>query len=91
MKRRSIVVDCLAALPLAESIASGSAALPDERLPNIIFILLDDQGWADGSSLGHPYMKTGIPIGKEKGRVRRPCGRPLRNAAKVLGLLQAPV
>lgn len=58
MKRRSIAADCLAALLLAESIASGSAALAGERPPNIIFILLDDQGWADGSSLGHPYMKT---------------------------------
>lgn len=26
--------------------------------PNIIFILLDDQGWADAGAFGHPYMKT---------------------------------
>jgi N-acetylgalactosamine-6-sulfatase len=30
----------------------------DESRPNFVFILLDDQGWADASSLGHPYMKT---------------------------------
>lgn len=58
MKRRSIVLGCLAALLPAGSIASASAAPAGERPPNIIFILLDDQGWADGSSLGHPYMKT---------------------------------
>lgn len=29
-----------------------------EHTPNVIFILLDDQGWADAGALGHPYMKT---------------------------------
>lgn len=26
--------------------------------PNVIFILLDDQGWGDAKALGHPYLKT---------------------------------
>lgn len=28
------------------------------KKPNIIFILTDDQGWADLASYGHPYVKT---------------------------------
>ena len=38
-----------AAIPAADSTPSR---------PNIIFILLDDQGWADAGAFGHPYMKT---------------------------------
>ena len=38
-----------AAVPAADSTTSR---------PNIIFILLDDQGWADAGAFGHPYMKT---------------------------------
>jgi hypothetical protein len=38
-----------AATPTADSTPSR---------PNIIFILLDDQGWADAGAFGHPYMKT---------------------------------
>ena len=47
----------------------GAAVLAPRRLtaaaektpaarPNILFILTDDQGWADGKRFGHPYMKT---------------------------------
>jgi len=34
------------------------AAYSAPSRPNIIFILLDDQGWADAGAFGHPYMKT---------------------------------
>jgi len=40
------------------SCAAGSAANSTPNRPNIIFILLDDQGWADAGAFGHPYMKT---------------------------------
>ncbi|MBN1672872.1 MAG: sulfatase-like hydrolase/transferase [Kiritimatiellae bacterium] len=33
-------------------------SMPQTPRPNIIFILTDDQGWGDGKSFGHPYMKT---------------------------------
>lgn len=29
-----------------------------EKKPNVIFILTDDQGWADAKFAGHPYVKT---------------------------------
>ncbi len=41
-------------LPCAAACAADSTPSP----PNIIFILLDDQGWADAGAFGHPYMKT---------------------------------
>lgn len=34
-----------------------SAAVAAQR-PNVIFILTDDQGWADAKFAGHPYVKT---------------------------------
>jgi len=41
----------------------ASCSLPSNRKvavnkPNIIFILTDDQGWADAAVYGHPYVKT---------------------------------
>jgi N-acetylgalactosamine-6-sulfatase len=41
----------------ALSARAGDAPAPAAK-PNIIFILLDDQGWGDAGSFGHPYMKT---------------------------------
>ncbi len=34
-----------------------NAAVAAQR-PNVIFILTDDQGWADAKFAGHPYVKT---------------------------------
>jgi len=28
------------------------------KRPNVLFILTDDQGWADAKFAGHPYVKT---------------------------------
>jgi len=36
----------------------GLFAESGARKPNIIFILTDDQGWADAHFAGHPYVKT---------------------------------
>ncbi len=41
--------------PAATATASAAAA---NRPPNVIFILTDDQGWADARFAGHPYLKT---------------------------------
>ncbi|MCX7826565.1 MAG: sulfatase-like hydrolase/transferase [Verrucomicrobiae bacterium] len=43
------------AATLASSVLSFAA---DGRRPNVIFILTDDQGWADARFAGHPYVKT---------------------------------
>lgn len=43
----------LTALALATSIPAA-----ETKRPNIIFILTDDQGWADAHFAGHPYVKT---------------------------------
>jgi N-acetylgalactosamine-6-sulfatase len=40
------------------SCAAVPASDSTTNQPNIIFILLDDQGWADAGAFGHPYMKT---------------------------------
>lgn len=37
---------------------AACARAPAADKPNVIFILLDDQGWADAGSFGHPYMQT---------------------------------
>lgn len=36
----------------------AALAAAAERKPNVIFILADDQGWADAKFAGHPYVKT---------------------------------
>lgn len=41
----------------AEGILPAQEA-PAGAQPNFIFILTDDQGWADAEVFGHPYMKT---------------------------------
>lgn len=41
---------------LGKGTESGSPSL--EKKPNILFILTDDQGWADAHFAGHPYVKT---------------------------------
>ena len=43
----------LAVLPLA-----GSGAAEDNRQPNIVFILSDDQAWTDYGFMGHPDIET---------------------------------
>lgn len=45
----------LVALLLAPLVASHAA---EPSRPNVIFILTDDQGWADAHFAGHPYVKT---------------------------------
>ena len=58
MNGRSIFLACLACAVAGRAVAAAETAPANERRPNVIFILLDDQGWADAGSLGHPYMKT---------------------------------
>ncbi len=48
-------------VPIAMKLLSCTAPSTGDSTPsrpNIVFILLDDQGWADAGSFGHPYMKT---------------------------------
>jgi len=42
---------------LASTAIAHAADAPAKR-PNFIFFLTDDQGWADASFAGHPYVKT---------------------------------
>jgi len=58
MNSRSMFLACLACAVAGPAVVAAETAPAKERRPNIIFILLDDQGWGDGKSLGHPYMKT---------------------------------
>jgi N-acetylgalactosamine-6-sulfatase len=44
------------AVPLATLSVPLHAA--EARRPNVIFILTDDQGWADAKFAGHPYVQT---------------------------------
>lgn len=46
---------CLIGSGLAACAANDAGAA---SRPNVIFILLDDQGWGDAQAFGHPYMKT---------------------------------
>lgn len=46
------------ACSLAVLVLASLPAQAAERKPNVIFILTDDQGWADAHFAGHPYVKT---------------------------------
>ena len=46
---------CFALTLLLTAALRSTAA---ERPPNVIFILTDDQGWADAHFAGHPYVQT---------------------------------
>ena len=43
---------------LLSACATLDAADSSRQKPNVVFILTDDQGWADASFAGHPYVKT---------------------------------
>lgn len=44
-------------LSLLSASSFAAAAVPAKR-PNVLFILTDDQGWADARFAGHPYVQT---------------------------------
>jgi uncharacterized sulfatase len=48
----------IAAVFLATNFASSHTAQADERAPNIVMIVADDQGWTDFGFMGHPVIKT---------------------------------
>lgn len=37
---------------------SSASLLADDAKPNVVFLLSDDQGWADYGFMGHPHVKT---------------------------------
>lgn len=44
---------------LALLLCFSSLSLPAaDQKPNVVFILSDDQGWADYGFMGHPHLKT---------------------------------
>jgi N-acetylgalactosamine-6-sulfatase len=45
-------------LVAAALVGGGLQAAESAARPNFIFILTDDQGWADAHFAGHPYVKT---------------------------------
>ena len=40
------------------ALPAAALAAGEPRRPNILFILTDDQGWADAKFAGHPYVQT---------------------------------
>lgn len=48
----------LVMLAAAACLASPGALAAEQRPPNVLFILTDDQGWGDARFAGHPYAKT---------------------------------
>ena len=56
MKFFSSLLGCLL-FNILTAINAHSGSLKPQQ-PNIIFILTDDQGWADAQFAGHPYVKT---------------------------------
>ncbi|TKG97292.1 hypothetical protein EYV94_02360 [Puteibacter caeruleilacunae] len=45
-------------LPLLMSVSTLEAKQADEKKPNVVFILTDDQGYGDFGCMGNPYVKT---------------------------------
>ena len=55
----SLIRNCFTLAVLTCSlVASSSAATENEKLPNIVLILSDDQAWTDYGFMGHPDIKT---------------------------------
>lgn len=69
-------------LALLLCVSSLSLRAADQK-PNVVFILSDDQGWADYGFMGHPHVKTphldqlaGKGLLYERGYVTAPLCRP---------------
>ena len=67
MKRRDFLsavgaagASCLLRGVLPRSACAAEPAAPDaaKRLPNVVLIIADDQGWGDYGFMGHPVIKT---------------------------------
>ena len=56
--RRGFIHSSVAAGAAAAARLSRAADAQDERPPNIVLIISDDQGWDDYSFLGHPHIRT---------------------------------
>ena len=48
----------LIALLLTAHPGYGQSTATEDRYPNIILIMTDDQGWGDVAYNGHPYLQT---------------------------------
>jgi arylsulfatase A-like enzyme len=55
---RPIAFLCQIALFIAIALPFTSSVQASNSQPNIIFILSDDQGWADFGFMGHPHIQT---------------------------------
>ena len=53
-KQVALLATCLANLPTAPAVAAQG----DAARPNIVFIFIDDMGFADPSCFGNPHVKT---------------------------------
>lgn len=60
MNKLSMKYHCLLliALLLTAHPGYGQSTVTEDRYPNIILIMTDDQGWGDVAYNGHPYLQT---------------------------------
>ena len=56
MVRQDIIFLLLVGVFLVITVAPDATA--DESLPNMVFVMTDDQGWGDVAYNGHPKIKT---------------------------------
>ena len=56
--RLATVLRCAALAPLVWMLSASGAEVRPATKPNIVFILIDDMGWADGGCFGSKYYRT---------------------------------
>lgn len=56
--RKLVIAQVAIVLMIAGSVCLAPANRPQQRRPNIIFILIDDLRWDDLGITGHPFVKT---------------------------------
>src|SRR5687768_15802563 len=58
LRMRKLVIGPCAMLLMIVALVCMAQPAPQQRRPNIIFILIDDLRWDDLGAAGHPFVKT---------------------------------